>query len=77
MSVIKIEWTYDECDCETCGMSWADGAIVTIDGKQVGDFTPFASCFDGTSFTKEFIYASILRELGHTVVEEEIGYEQV
>lgn len=70
MSKIKIKWLTDVYDCETCGASWAEGAKVTIDGTQFGDFSPLAHCYDGNSYSAEFIYAQILKELGHTVVEE-------
>lgn len=61
---INIEWTEDGHDCETCGSSSADGAIVKIDGAEVFNFAPLAACYDGESFTEDFVLGEILTHLG-------------
>lgn len=65
--LIEITEMHDECDCETCGTSYATGYLVKIDGEEFMDFTPLASCYDGVSFDLEYVYAQILQHLGHTV----------
>lgn len=76
-SNISIEWITDHSDCEDCGPSYAEGAIVRIDGVEVLDLTPGASCFGGTHYTKEEVLRKIIESLGHTMDETETstGYE--
>lgn len=66
---IKIEWLFDSCDCETCGSSWAEGAIVYIDGQEIFTLEPHASCYDGSSWTQADVYYEILKGLGYTIEE--------
>ena len=68
---IKIEWLSDDCDCETCGSSWAEGAIVYMDGQEILTLEPHAACFDGSSWTQAEVYSEILKGLGYTVEEIE------
>jgi len=70
MSEIRIEWRFDESDCETCGMSWSDGADVYIDGELAFQKAPIAHCYAGESFSPEDILRAIIFHLGHTVVEK-------
>lgn len=74
---IEIEWISDSTDCETCGGSYAEGAVVKIDGEVVIDMTPCAACYDGTSFTSEEVYKALLTHLGHEVEESSsnTGYD--
>lgn len=67
---IEINWISDVTDCETCGSSYAEGAVVKFDGEVVIDMTPCAACYDGTSFDSSEVYAAILAQLGHEVVTE-------
>jgi hypothetical protein len=68
---ISIEWITDHSDCDDCGPSYAEGAIVRIDGVEVLDLTPRASCYGGTHYTKEDVFRKIIESLGHTVEESE------
>lgn len=68
MSKIEIKWIYDEHDCDTCGSSYAEGAIVKIDGKEALVLEPFAHCFDDQSFSETEVFEKILEHLGHEVV---------
>jgi hypothetical protein len=74
---IEIEWISDSHDCETCGGSYAEGAVVKFDGDVVVDMTPFAHCFDSVNFTSDQVHSAILELLGHEVVETtiETGYD--
>lgn len=72
MSKIEITWISDSTDCETCGSSWAEGAIVKIDGIVVLDFTPVAACYDGSSYMPEFIYQKLFSYLGHESIENNL-----
>ena len=69
--LIHIKRKEDNHDCETCGSSWSQGAEVSIDGHIVMDFEPIAACWDGTTYSDEFILGQILDHLGYTVVYHE------
>ena len=64
---IKIDWLHDSMDCETCGLSYAEGAQVFIDGALVLDLKPAAACFDGAHFAQDDVYNRLLAHLGHEV----------
>ena len=63
---IKIEYFYDNSDCDTCGVSYAEGFVITM-GEKVIELEPIAHCFDGQSYQVEDCLKTILKELGHTV----------
>ncbi len=65
MSKITIEWLSDVHDCETCGASYAGGAVVRVDGEVVIDLKPHAACFDGNDWSEEEIYRRIFAHFGH------------
>lgn len=65
---IEIEWLSDDFDCDTCGGSWAEGAIVRFDGEVVIDMTPVAHCYGGDSYSQDMVYTAILEKLGHVIV---------
>lgn len=71
MNNIHIKWLTDEHDCETCGSSYAEGAIVSIDGMIGLDFEPVAHCYAGETYTREQVYRKILEYLGHTIHEKD------
>jgi hypothetical protein len=64
MSTIRVEWVYAIHECETCGMSGADGAYVKKDGEELVDLTPHAACFDDVTFDDEMVYSRIIEALG-------------
>jgi hypothetical protein len=68
MAAIEIERITDSHDCDTCGCTFADGAIVRIDGAVALELEPCAYCFDGTSYDDEDIFGEILRHLGSPLV---------
>lgn len=72
MRTIEIEWTSDSWDCETCGMSYAEGAIVTIDGEPFGNFEALAHCYGGSNHAQEDVLRAILSHLA--TVTEKNGY---
>ncbi len=74
MAKIEIEWLHDTCECDTCGVTFADGARVKIDGKEMFDLLPAASCFGGQNFNTDEVYAKILEYYGRTVEQEYGGH---
>jgi len=66
MRVIKISTTQDTYDCDLCGMDWADGGKIYIDGELIDEVEPVAHCFGGTSANK---YELIILALAHMGVD--------
>lgn len=66
---IEIRWTVDSYDCETCGSSSAEGAIVTLDGEEILKLEPLAHCYNTIHFTQEDVYRKLLETLGYQVEE--------
>ena len=64
---IKIEWTSDEHDCETCGWSYASGANIYFDDELAIELVPIANHFGGQTYTNDEVYTAILEKLGHTI----------
>jgi hypothetical protein len=69
MADIVITWLEDYHECESCGRSYAEGALVTVDDVKVLDLRPYAHCFSGQSWERYEVYNALLEELGHKVVE--------
>lgn len=69
MAQIEIEWLNDEHKCETCGWSYASGAIVKIDGKAGIFMVPVASCLYPVSYEATDVYTAIITHLGHTLID--------
>jgi len=66
---IAIEWLSDDHDCETCGSSWAEGAVVKLNGEVILNLSPCAHCYDSTSYSQDQVYRAILDHLGYAVAE--------
>lgn len=66
MDKIKITWIEHVHCCETCGSSFAYGAIVNM-GNTAIYMEPVANCFDSVGYSVEEVYNRILSELGYTV----------
>jgi hypothetical protein len=74
-ALIRIEWHTDEHDCENCGSSYAEGAVIHIEGREPIEMLPSAHCFDGTSYSEADVYTRIIEELGYRVAHEDRGNE--
>lgn len=71
---IKYEFLYDEHECETCGYSTAQGAIIWFDEKEVYRLEPVAHCYDGETLLNKAgqqctVHEKILELLGHELEE--------
>jgi hypothetical protein len=64
MRQVEIEWLYDEQRCETCGLSVAEGARVTVDGHEAILLRPKAHCFGGEHWSEAEVYQRIFNFLG-------------
>jgi hypothetical protein len=71
MTDIRIEWLTDSSDCDQAGCSggYSEGARVYFDGELALDLEPLASCFDGVSYSQEWVFGLILAKLGHNLTE--------
>lgn len=70
MNEIEIEWLSDAYDgCYDCGTSWAEGAIVKLDGKTILELIPVAHCFGGDDWSEAQVYKEIIKKLGYQVKE--------
>lgn len=68
--VVKIDWLWDDNDCDTCGVNCAGGARVTLNGVPLLELTPVASCFGGEDWSTADVYRLILEKLGYQVEDE-------
>lgn len=50
MKTLTLEIISDYYECDCCGFNFDDGYKIFIDGKNVVDKTPSASCFGGAGF---------------------------
>lgn len=66
---VKVKYTFDEHDCETCGSSWADGADIYFDDELVYQFVPIAHCYNGQSMDRDDVLKIVLEHLGHEFEE--------
>lgn len=64
---VEIEWVYDEYDCELCGPSYAEGAIVRVDNVVVLEMMPSAHCYSSESYEPEEVYNALLTRFGFDV----------
>lgn len=78
---LEIEWLYDSYDCETCGPSDAQGAIVRLDGQVVIELLPHAHCYSSETYDNDSVYATIFNmfgiELSFTESVIRPGYDEV
>ena len=75
MTHIKIEWLTDEHDCEDCGTSYVEGAMVYFDGVPCIDLAPSAHCYDATNYSTYEVLTKIIERLGHTIEDVYEGDE--
>lgn len=68
---IVIEHLVDEHDCETCGSSWAEGALITLPDSSTVELKPLANCFGGAHWDREEILLILLKKLGYEVTHNE------
>lgn len=66
---IDIEWLEDSNNCDTCGLNWASGARVKLNGVVILDLQPHASCFGGDDWTVQDVFRELLAELGYSVTD--------
>lgn len=73
---LSFEWLQESHDCETCGPSWAAGALVLLNGQVLVDRTPCAACFDGRDYSPEQVYSAVLAALGYEVAQKHTDLDE-
>ena len=72
MRKLKVIWTSDVCECETCGASYADGFKAYLDDELIDEFVPHAACYDGDNIDRDDVWMRLFKHFG---VEVETDYE--
>lgn len=67
---LEILWKSASSECETCGPSCADGALVKLGGEELLDLIPLADCFGGQDYDQKEVFIRVLNELGYEVSED-------
>lgn len=70
---IEIFVEYDDYDCEQCGLEYATGGRVLIDGEEVIDEPAVAHCFGSTMYSEFDLLVMALEEKGISV---EVEYDE-
>jgi len=65
---IEIKELTDHYDCETCGPTYADGYLVTLNGKEILSLEPYAHCYDGTNYDLSDLIIELLKKLGYDAI---------
>jgi hypothetical protein len=61
---LRIELTDDDYDCETCGLAYATGAKIYVDGILSLDLVPKAHCFNQINYDHNEIMRRALELVG-------------
>lgn len=64
---LEFEWLTDECECDTCGYGYAEGANVTLNGEVILSLKPVASCYGGDDYSPQEVFVRVLEKLGYDV----------
>lgn len=68
-SIIEIEWLSDTDDCDTCGLSWAEGANVHLNNTPLLELVPSAYCRGTIHYDEAEVYRRILVALGYKIID--------
>lgn len=69
MSKLKIEWSNDVYDCEDCGTSYSDGAIVKLDNEVILNAPASAHCMGSVNVDYVHILIALCRKLNISIEE--------
>lgn len=61
---LEIEWLYDQYECDMCGPSYAEGAIVRLDNVVIMELIPHAHCYSSESWEAEEVFVQLLESFG-------------
>ena len=60
---LKIEYSFDSHECETCGGMYSEGAVVEYDGKIILNTPANAGCFDCVNIEEGHILRALCDHL--------------
>lgn len=66
---LKIEWSEDHHDCDTCGFIWSEGAVVTLGGKVILDMPASAGCYGSVWVDHQMILEALCNAQGIEIEE--------
>ena len=69
MDRLNIEWSSDDHDCETCGYSYSEGAVVKYNGKIILNKPACASCTDTVNVDYEDVLIALSEHLKISIKE--------
>jgi hypothetical protein len=71
---IEIKTDSDSFECDDCGMDYADGGRVFVDGKEIINKPASAYCMGGKDYSPADLLVMALDKLGHTVLVDGSRY---
>ena len=63
MDMLKIEWSVDDHECETCGDSYSEGAVVKYNNKIILNKPASASCTDCVNIDYDDVLIALCKYL--------------
>lgn len=70
-NILEIEWLSDTHNCEVCGPSFSEGAIVRLNNAVILEMIPQASCYSSETYDVTEVYDSVFDLMGVDVVHSE------
>lgn len=64
---IRFEFLIDSCDCDTCGVNYAEGGRIYFDDELKFEFLPHAYCYDSDHMGEFELIEKAFDLLGHEV----------
>jgi hypothetical protein len=71
---IEIKTDSDSFECDDCGMDYAEGGRVSVDGKEIINKPAVAYCMGGSNYSPADLLVMALDKLGHTVLVDGSRY---
>lgn len=62
--ILKIDWSFDDYQCELCGTSWSTGARVTLGDAVILDAPAVAHCQGSVNVEEGHILYHLCKHLG-------------
>ena len=75
MKNLKLHWTSDESECETCGYSFDCGLVATLDDVVIYDDPACPGCLNEERSPEDH-FKELLEALGYNVVETDEEFNE-
>jgi hypothetical protein len=70
-NILEIEWLSDDYQCDMCGSSHAEGAIVRLNNRVILELMPRAYCYSSETYDEMEVYDQIMNIFGVQVIHSE------